>query len=192
MMIIVRTYIGANSAYHLVLSMDEVATSGAVASDTFYVLLPRIGIPLAALGVMCSTFGATQSNMRVAADVLRDGPGRPVASPPLQRARGLCDARKCRAAAGCVGIGPDLRGVRRKIPRGVPCADRFRDLRRVHFFYAMAVASVFVLRVRRPDWPRPYRTWAQFWTPAIYLLAFLAVLRLSWSINGSSRWPALF
>jgi APA family basic amino acid/polyamine antiporter len=43
-------------------------------------------------------------------------------------------------------------------------------------FYAMAVASVFVLRIRRPDLPRPYRTWGYPWTPALYLLAFLAVL----------------
>jgi APA family basic amino acid/polyamine antiporter len=43
-------------------------------------------------------------------------------------------------------------------------------------FYAMAVAAVFVLRIRQPDLPRPYRTWGYPWTPALYLLAFAAAM----------------
>ena len=43
-------------------------------------------------------------------------------------------------------------------------------------FYAMAVASVFVLRWKRPDAERPYRTWGYPVTPALYLLAFAAAL----------------
>lgn len=43
-------------------------------------------------------------------------------------------------------------------------------------FYALAVASVFVLRWKMPDLPRPYRTWGYPITPALYLLAFAAAL----------------
>src|SRR5207253_1779736 len=43
-------------------------------------------------------------------------------------------------------------------------------------FYALAVASVFVLRVRLPDHERPYRTWGYPVTPALYLLMFGGVL----------------
>jgi len=39
-------------------------------------------------------------------------------------------------------------------------------------FYAMAVAAVFVLRWKRPELSRPYRTWGYPLTPALYLLAF--------------------
>jgi basic amino acid/polyamine antiporter, APA family len=39
-------------------------------------------------------------------------------------------------------------------------------------FYAMAVGAVFVLRWKRPDLARPYRTWGYPLTPVIYLLAF--------------------
>jgi APA family basic amino acid/polyamine antiporter len=44
------------------------------------------------------------------------------------------------------------------------------------FFSALAVSSVFVLRVRRPDLPRPYRVWAYPWVPAAYVLLSVAIL----------------
>jgi APA family basic amino acid/polyamine antiporter len=43
-------------------------------------------------------------------------------------------------------------------------------------FYAMAVGAVFVLRWKRPELPRPYRTWGYPLTPIFYLLVFAAVL----------------
>ncbi len=39
-------------------------------------------------------------------------------------------------------------------------------------FYALAVASVFVLRKKHPEMPRPYKTWGYPYTPAIYLSSF--------------------
>jgi APA family basic amino acid/polyamine antiporter len=43
-------------------------------------------------------------------------------------------------------------------------------------FYLLAIASVFVLRVRRPDLPRPYRTWGYPYTPALYVGAAVLLL----------------
>jgi basic amino acid/polyamine antiporter, APA family len=45
-----------------------------------------------------------------------------------------------------------------------------------NLFYLLAIASVFVLRVRRPDLPRPYRTWGYPVTPAVYVVAALYLL----------------
>jgi APA family basic amino acid/polyamine antiporter len=42
-------------------------------------------------------------------------------------------------------------------------------------FYLLTVSSVFVLRVRRPDWPRPYRTWGYPVTPLVYIVASLLI-----------------
>ena len=36
-------------------------------------------------------------------------------------------------------------------------------------FYALAGASVIVLRHRHPEWPRPYRTWGYPVTPVLYV-----------------------
>jgi APA family basic amino acid/polyamine antiporter len=43
-------------------------------------------------------------------------------------------------------------------------------------FYMLAIASVFVLRIRRPDLPRPYRTWGYPLTPLLYVAAALLLL----------------
>jgi APA family basic amino acid/polyamine antiporter len=45
-----------------------------------------------------------------------------------------------------------------------------------NLFYMLAIASVFVLRVRRPDLPRPYRTLGYPLTPIIYVAAALLLL----------------
>ena len=43
-------------------------------------------------------------------------------------------------------------------------------------FYALAGASVIVLRRTRPDWERPYRTWGYPVTPILYVAVCLVVL----------------
>ncbi len=43
-------------------------------------------------------------------------------------------------------------------------------------FYALAVGAVYVLRRRRPDLERPYRTWGYPVVPALFLLASLAMV----------------
>ena len=40
----------------------------------------------------------------------------------------------------------------------------------------LAIASVFVLRVKRPELPRPYRVWGYPVTPALFLLAALFLM----------------
>jgi amino acid transporter len=45
-----------------------------------------------------------------------------------------------------------------------------------NLFYLLAIASVFVLRVRQPDLPRPYRTLFYPITPIVYVLAALLLL----------------
>jgi APA family basic amino acid/polyamine antiporter len=43
-------------------------------------------------------------------------------------------------------------------------------------FYALAGASVIVLRARHPEWPRPYRTWGYPFTPLLYVAMCVVVL----------------
>jgi amino acid transporter len=45
-----------------------------------------------------------------------------------------------------------------------------------NLFYMLAIASVFVLRARRPDLPRPYRTLGYPLTPLLYVAAALLLL----------------
>jgi APA family basic amino acid/polyamine antiporter len=171
-------YVAANTSYHLVLPVNRIADSPAVASDVFAVLLGSIGVPIAALGVMCSTFGATQSNMlvgpRIYFAMARDG--------LLPRRMARVHAQYATPANAVIVQGiwaAALVAVAYSWTDDPMSAfDTLTDF--VIFggslFYALAVAAVFVLRLRRPDLPRPYRTWGYPWTPALYLLAFAAVL----------------
>lgn len=74
---VIVVYIGANVSYHLVLPMTHLAKSGTVAADVFQVMFGPIGAKVAAVGVMISTFGATNSNMitgpRIYLAIARDG-----------------------------------------------------------------------------------------------------------------------
>jgi APA family basic amino acid/polyamine antiporter len=75
--IVIVVYVGAILSYHLTLTTGHLATSETVAADVFRVLFGSTGAKIAALGVMCSTFGATNSNMitgpRIYFAIARDG-----------------------------------------------------------------------------------------------------------------------
>ena len=43
-------------------------------------------------------------------------------------------------------------------------------------FYVMTVGAVFVMRMRRPDAPRPYRALGYPWMPVAYILAAGAMM----------------
>lgn len=46
----------------------------------------------------------------------------------------------------------------------------------VVLFHVATAAAVFVLRIRRPDAPRPYRTWGFPWVPLLFIAGMAAVV----------------
>jgi basic amino acid/polyamine antiporter, APA family len=58
----------------------------------------------------------------------------------------------------------------------------------VILFSAVAVASLFVLRRRNPEAPRPFRAWGYPWAPAIFVVAGGAMVVNEMIRNGA---PAL-
>ena len=75
--LVIVVYLGANLSYHLVLPIHHLANSGTVAADVFQKLFGPTGNQVAAIGVMISTFGATNSNIiigpRIYLAIARDG-----------------------------------------------------------------------------------------------------------------------
>ncbi len=75
--LVIVVYLGANLSYHLVLPIHHLANSRTVAADVFQVMFGPVGAQVAAVGVMISTFGATNSNMitgpRIYLAIARDG-----------------------------------------------------------------------------------------------------------------------
>lgn len=178
MLIVIVVYVGANVSYHLTLPMEQVAGSKAIASDVFQVLFGATGAKIAALGVMCSTFGAVNSNMltgpRIYFAMARDG---------------LLPAAICRVhgayqtpsnAIVIQAVWTTLLLVVFYAWKDSP-KDAFDGLTDSVIlggviFYGMTVAAVYVLRSTRPDLPRPYRTWGYPITPMLLLLAYSGAL----------------
>jgi APA family basic amino acid/polyamine antiporter len=186
MLIVIVVYVGANISYHMTLSMDHLARSvnpstgqigptSTVASDVFAVLFGGPGRTIAALGVMCSTFGAVNSNMltgpRIYFAMARDG---------LLPAAIRTIHRKHRTPGNAIliqGVWTTIllivfyswkKGDARETFEAMTDSVIFGGL----IFYSLSVAAVYVLRRTRPDVPRPYRTWGYPFTPALLLVAY--------------------
>ncbi|PYV46154.1 MAG: hypothetical protein DMG94_10690, partial [Acidobacteria bacterium] len=58
-------------------------------------------------------------------------------------------------------------------------------------FYVLTVAAVFRLRSKRPDMPRPYRTWGYPIVPAAYILTAATILLVLFAFRPATTWPGL-
>ena len=176
--IVVLVYVGANLSYHLVLPMSEVATSERLAADVFRVLFGEWGSKFAALGVLCSTFGAANSNLicgpRIYFAASRDG----LVPSFIQRVHPLF-----RTPANSIliqgmwttvlvvvfySISHNPRDIFDLITDAVICAGLI--------FYSLAVAAVYVLRFKLPNAVRPYKTWGYPLTPALMIATYVVAL----------------
>ncbi len=178
MAIITSVYVGVVTAYHLVLPMDEMIASDRVAADVCRVLFGETGSKIAALAVVCSTFGACNANMltgpRIYFAMARDGLLARSVCTVHGRFRTPANAIVLQALWAVVLIFAAFHWKSGSSSRPIDAFDVLTDM--VIFagtlFYAMAVGAVFVLRWKRPDLERPYRTWGYPVTPAGYLLMF--------------------
>ncbi|MDA1232360.1 MAG: amino acid permease [Planctomycetota bacterium] len=217
---VIIVYLLANLSYHLVLPTSHLAKSGTVAADMFQKMFGPTGAKIAAVGVMISTFGATNSNMitgpRIYLAIARDSliPSwlhriHPVYRTPanaillqavwtivlvllfsLWNPNAPHDVTAVNPAASngsttaATESLPDSASV---VPPTVLSSGEQHSRRMKSafdnltdsvicaglIFYGMAVASVYVLRWKRPEIQRPYRTWGYPFTPALLLLAYL-------------------
>lgn len=180
--IVTTLYLGVIVSYHVTLPMEQVSRSSAVASDVCATLFGDVGRIIAALAVMCSTFGACNSNLmcgpRIYFAIARDG----LLPRSLQRIdpkyQTPANAILLQGAWTVVLIMGAFAWKSGANDQPIDAFDALTDF--VIFggsvFYAMAVGAVFVLRRRWPDRERPYRTWGYPLTPALYLLAFAAAM----------------
>lgn len=172
--IVTALYVGANVAYLLALPLEQIAASDAVAATMCRALLGPVGASIVSAGVLCSTLGAVNANIlsgpRVYFAMARDR------LLPASLARVHPRFETPANAILLQGIWSLTLIVAvfaiSKQPR-----DAFDSLTNFAIFggllfYAMAVGAVYVLRWRRPELPRPYRTWGYPIVPAIYLVAF--------------------
>jgi len=167
--VIVAVYLAINAAYLYALPLAAMAGSKAVAADAMTRVAGAGGAALVASLVMLSTFGGLNAGLmtgpRVVYAMAEDGLFfRSVASvhPKFQTPH----------VATAVIVA--LTVLNASVRTFEQLAEAFVLL--LYPFLALTVAAVFVLRQRRPDLPRPYRTTGYPIVPAIFLIGVVAMM----------------
>jgi amino acid transporter len=200
--ILVLLYVSANVAYHGVLSMEQLAAAGDHGAEQSVrhvletVFGSSIGSRAAAamsLVIMCSTFGAINSNLmeapRVTFAMGRDrvffralGTVHPRCRTPAVAI--LVTALMSIAVVVLAGLGKIVAHQIDFVPQSPFARQLVKNLRQgslfelltnfvvfmSNLFFALTVLAVIILRRRMPNHARPYRTWGYPAVPVAYLL----------------------
>jgi APA family basic amino acid/polyamine antiporter len=166
---VVLIYLLVNAAYLYLIPLTDMARSPLVAADAAQLLVGRIGVGMVAVVVMISTFGTLAGSMltgpRIFYAMADDG----------LFFRGVARVHprfKTPSVAILLGAGLGI---------GYVLARTFEQLADTFVlalwpFYALAAATVFVLRRRRPDLERPVKTWGYPLPPILFLLSAALIL----------------
>ena len=204
--IVMILYVSANIAYHGMLSMSELQAAGDQGAElTLKKLIGPIGQSIMAVILLCSTFGAMNSNIletpRVAFAMGRDGVffrdlGKVHATLRTPVPAIVVTAVMSIGMLMAVAIGKwsvlgvdtatfsspeatiQLPEIASKIVVGLQKNTAFDLLTNFvvfasAIFQLLVVLAVFILRWKRPDAPRPYKTFGYPFSPAIFLVIFV-------------------
>jgi basic amino acid/polyamine antiporter, APA family len=176
MLAIVLLYVAANLGYFYAMPTEVMAQQvGGVPQKIMSELLGPLGAPLIGVAIMCSVFGALNGNIlakpRVAYALARDGLTFSFLGKAHPRWSTPYAAIVIHAAVALVLVGV------------------LRDFDRITTYYVVvewcallfSVGAVLVLRRRRPEAPRPFRTPGYPWVPLVFLAGTLAgLLAIVW------------
>jgi len=162
-------YLGAIAVYLHLIPMARMGGAELVAADAMQLLLGPVGVVLVSAAVAVSTFGTLNGSMMTAPRIffaLADDGLFPKAIARVDPKTG--------APTGAIFLAALLGAIFVLVRQFEALADQF--IIGIWPFYALGVAAVFVLRKRRPDLERPYRTWGFPVVPALFLLASVFLL----------------
>jgi amino acid transporter len=175
---LILLYTGANLAYHLTLPSSEIMRIPNAAAGACERLFPDLGARLVQAMILVSVFGALNVNVMVGPRVLfavaRDhaflrGFSRihPQTRTPALAIAGMSAWSSALILMGGLSWDPN-----------VQLFDILTEWTVFggSIFYFSAVVAVFILRWRRPDAERPYRTWGYPMVPAVFLAFYVFLL----------------
>lgn len=167
-LIIIGIYLLTNLAYLYAFPAEEMAKSSRIASDAMNFAIGPAGASVIALIILFSITGATNQNFlcspRVYFAMARDG----LFFRNISRVhpRFLTPHVSILALAGWSSV-LSLSGTFEQLFTYVIFGQ--------WIFFGLTGAAVMILRRKKPDIPRPYRTWGYPVTPAIFILSALFV-----------------
>ena len=164
--IVIVIYLGANAVYVHVLGRDGLAASAAVAADTAVRLVGPIGGTLITIGAMLSILGFVNvvllGNSRIPFAMARDGAFLAAAG-RIHPRFGTPHVAIAIMVLWSLVLLFGTRGEIGSLLSGVVFAD--------WIFFGLGGASVFVLRRKRPNAERPYRSLGYPVLPALFVVA---------------------
>ncbi len=174
---IVVIYLLVNLAYLYVLPVEEIAGARLVATAAAEKIFMTAGAAIVAAMVMISAFGAlngsTMTGPRIFFAMADDGLFfRPIAAVHA----------RFQTPFMAIGLAALLGVIYVSVRTFEQLADAF--ILGIWPFYILAVGAVFILRRRRPDLERPYRTVGYPVVPVIFMMASVAML-----LNALVRQP---
>jgi APA family basic amino acid/polyamine antiporter len=165
--IVIGVYLSANVAYIYVLGQSSIARSSRVATDAMVAMVGSAGGTVITSAILCSIFGAIAANVlagpRIIFALARDNPFFRWASEIHPRHR--TPAHAIWIMSLWASLLTLTGGYEHLITMAMFAA---------WILFAMAVASVIVLRLRHPDWHRPYRLPGYPWTALVFVLVSTA------------------
>lgn len=173
-------YLAVNAAYHWVLPLAEIRAADTVAPALMQRLLGPAGGRLVALIVLVSAVGASHSAVLTGARVTfaqaRDGLLFRSLAGVHGRFQTPAPSLWAQLLLALLALWhPLLVGVTEQSPFQ-RLADGFTFT--MWIFYGLTALSLFVLRWREPDRPRPFRCWGYPLVPGLFLLASAAMTAL--------------
>jgi APA family basic amino acid/polyamine antiporter len=170
---VIVIYIIANLAYLYILPVGKIAASeGRVALDVMQIVTGPFGASLIAFLILFSILGAANQNMltspRVYFAMARDG--------MFFKKIAECHPKFLTPHVSIIAITVwsiilTLTGTFKQLFTYVIFGE--------WIFFGLTVAAVIVLRKKRPDLDRPYKTWGYPVTPAIFVLASVYVAAMA-------------
>jgi APA family basic amino acid/polyamine antiporter len=168
-LLVLGVYVLVNITYFYVLPASQVLGTSTVASDAARRFLGNAGGAFIAVGVMLSTFatlnGSILAGSRIPYATAREGlfPQALAAVHPRFHTPAV-SLQWQGVIAGLFALTGQYQALYTKVI--------FAEF----LFYALATAGIFVLRHRRPDLPRPYRTWGYPLVPALFIILSACLL----------------
>lgn len=172
-LICIGVYVAINVAYLLILPIDQLAASTAVARDAAFAMMGPIGATFVSLAVLISTIGTSNGTILASSRVYYAMAKERM----FFRAAERIDERHRTPTVSLT-----MQFVWTSVLVFSGTFDMLTDM--LIFiswgFYALGAAGVFVLRRKMPDAPRPYRTWGYPVVPIVFIL--FAVVFLAYTV----------
>jgi APA family basic amino acid/polyamine antiporter len=184
-LIVTLIYVSANVMYTAVLPLQEIASAekDRVAVAASNVIFGNIGTVIIAVMIMISTFGCNNGLILAGARVYH-----------TMAKDGVFFKRTGTLNKNAV---PEFGLWIQCLVASILClSGRYGDLLDmisfvVVIFYVLTIVGIYILRVKRPDAPRPYKAFGYPVLPAIYILMGLTFCTLLIIYKPQYTWPGL-